>query len=402
MDGGSGGGDGAGRMSGTGWEGVTVVRDGTTVLRDVTLHAGDGELLVVLGASGSGKSTLLRVLAGLDQLHSGDVVIRDRTVTGVPPDRRRVSMVFETSALIPFLDVSANLGWGLRTRGLSEPDVEERVAGRARSLRLERFLSRLPSALSGGERGLAGLGRALVQTPDVFLFDEPLAGLDPGQRSTVRRQIVDLVRRLGVPTIYVTHDQEEGLAVADRVALLHSGALVQVGRPRELYDRPGNLLAAGFVGTPSIGLLPARLVSAGGQAGFVVGPRTLPLWRPVPAPLRGHVGREVVLGLRAEDVRDAADGADPESVALDALVTDAEFTGRHTVVTLAVGAPPVTAPGVELSGGGPSGATLRSLLPARTPIGPGDLLRVAVRASDAHVFVAVTGSALWHPADAPT
>ncbi len=388
-------------MSGTGWEHVSVVRDGTTVLRDVTLRAGEGELLVVLGASGSGKSTLLRVLAGLDEVDSGDVVIRGRTVTGIPPDRRRVSMVFETSALIPFLDVSGNLGWGLRTRGLPEPDVQERVTGRARHLRLSRLLSRLPAALSGGERGLAGLGRALVQTPDVFLLDEPLAGLDPAQRSTVRRQIVDLVRRLGVPTIYVTHDQAEGLAVADRVALLHQGVLVQVGGPRELYDRPGNLLAAGFVGTPSIGLLPARLVSAGGHAGFVVGPRTLPLWRPVPAPLRGHVGREVVLGLRAEDVRDAADGSDPESVALDALVTDAEFTGRHTVVTLAVGAPPVTAPGAELSGSGSSGATLHSLLPARTAIGPGDLLRVAVRAADAHVFDAVTGQALWHPADAP-
>ena len=386
-------------MGGTGWERVTVVRGGTTVLRDVTLRAADGELLVVLGSSGSGKSTLLRVLAGLDEVSSGDVVIRGRTVTRLPTARRRVAMVFEATALIPFLDVSRNLGWGLRTQGLPEGEVHERVRGRARQLRLGRLLSRRPAELSQGERGLVGIGRALVQVPDVFLLDEPLAGLDAAQRSAVRRELVDAVRRLGVTTIYVTHDQAEGLAVADRVALLHHGAVVQVGRPRELYERPDNLVAAGFVGTPSIGLLPARLVSSGGQAGFVVGPRTLPLWRPVPPALRDSVGREVVLGLRAEDVRDAAGGEDPESVALDGLVTDAAYTGRHTLVSVAVGAPPVTAPGVELSAGSSSGATLCSFFPAGAAVRPGDPVRVAVEAARAHVFDAVTGQALWHPAD---
>ena len=387
-------------MDGTGWERVTVVRNGTTVLRDVTLRAADGELLVVLGSSGSGKSTLLRVLAGLDKVSSGDVVIKGRTVTELPTEKRRVSMVFEASALIPFLDVSHNLGWGLRAQGLPEGDVVERVTGRARQLRLSRLLSRRPAELSRGEKGLVGVGRALVQVPDVFLLDEPLAGLDAAQRISVRREVVDAVRRLGVPTIYVTHDQTEGLAVADRVALLHEGAVVQVGGPRELYERPVDLVAAGFVGSPSIGLLPARLVSSAGQAGFVVGERTLPLWRPVPPSLGDHLGREVVLGLRAEDVHDAAAGQDPESVALDAVATDVEYTGRHTAVTMAVGAPPVTAPGVELSAGGSSGATLHSFFPGRAAVRPGDPLRIAVRAADAHVFDAVTGRALWHPADA--
>ncbi|TFV74305.1 ABC transporter ATP-binding protein [Blastococcus sp. CT_GayMR19] len=386
-------------MSGTGWERVTVVRDGTTVLRDVTLRAADGELLVVLGSSGSGKSTLLRVLAGLDEVTSGDVVIKGRTVTGLPTDRRRVSMVFEATALIPFLDVSRNLGWGLRTRGTPEAEVQARVSGRARQLRLGRLLSRRPAELSKGERGLVGIGRALVQTPDVYLLDEPLAGLDAAQRSTVRREVVDAVRRLGVTTIYVTHDQSEGLAVADRVALLHQGSVVQVGGPRELYERPVNLVAAGSVGTPSIGLLPARLVSSGRQAGFVVGPRTLPLWRPVPPALRDHIGRDVVLGLRPEDVHDAGTGEAPEAVALDGVVTEAAYTGRNTVVSLAVGAPPVTAPGVELSAGSSSGATLRSFFPAGAAVRPGDAVRVAVEAVRAHVFDAVTGQALWHPAD---
>jgi multiple sugar transport system ATP-binding protein len=306
-------------------------------------------------------------------------------------------MVFQASALIPFLDVSHNLGWGLRARGVPEPEVQERVSGRARQLRLGRLLSRRPAQLSGGERGLVGVGHALVQIPDVFLLDEPLGDLDAGQRTEVRRQIVDVVRSLGVTTLYVTHDQAEGLAVADRVALLHEGTVVQIGSPRDLYERPGNLLVAGFVGAPPMGLLPARLVVAGGLAGFEVGTRTLPLWRPVPLPLRDHVGREVVLGLRAEDVHDAAAGHDQDAVALDAVVTNVEFSGRHDVVTAAVGAAPVTTPGVEMAAGSSAGATLRSRFPARAGVRPGDLVRLAVEAARAHVFDVVTGSALWHP-----
>ncbi|HEY0509599.1 MAG TPA: ABC transporter ATP-binding protein, partial [Blastococcus sp.] len=218
-------------MTGAGVERVAVARNGTPVLRDVTLRADDGELLVVLGSSGSGKSTLLRVIAGLDPVSSGTVIIKGRDVTALPPGQRRAAMVFESSALLPFLDVSDNLGWGLRARRLPEAEVQERVSGRARLLRLSRLLSRRPGELSHGERGLVGVGRALVQVPDVFLLDEPLAGLDAAQRTRVRQEIVGAVRSLGVTTLYVTHDQAEGLAVADRIALLHQGAVVQLGRP---------------------------------------------------------------------------------------------------------------------------------------------------------------------------
>jgi multiple sugar transport system ATP-binding protein len=386
-----------GPMNGTGLAGVTVVRDGTTVLRDVTLQASDGELLVILGLSGSGKSTLLRAIAGLDRTSVGAVFIKGRDVTKMPPDQRRVSMVFQGNALFPHLDVARNLAWGLRIQHLPEADVQERVSGRARQLRLGRLLSRKPGQLSGGERGVVGLGHALVQTPDVFLFDEPLGDLDAAQRPDVRRQIVDVVRSLGVATFYVTHDQAEGLAVADRVALLHLGAVVQVGTPRDLYERPENLLVAGFVGTPPIGLVTARLVVADGLAGFQVGPRTLPLWRPVPPPLREHVGHEVVLGLRAEDVHDATAGPAPDTVALDGVATHVEYTGRQNVVTVAVGAPPVTAPGVELNAADLAGATLRALFPARAKVRPGDAVRLAVDGARAHVFDVLTGRALWHP-----
>jgi multiple sugar transport system ATP-binding protein len=383
-------------MTGTGVERVTVVRGGTTVLRDVTLQAADGELLVVLGSSGSGKSTLLRALAGLDEITSGEVVIKGRRVTDLPPRERRTAMVFQASALIPFLDVSRNLGWGLRVQRRPEPEVQERVSGLARQLRLGRLLPRRPGQLSGGERGLAGIGRALVQTPDVFLLDEPLGDLDAVQRLEVRRQIVEIVRSLGVTTFYVTHDQAEGLAVADRIAVLHRGGVVQVGTPRELYERPADLFVAGFIGEPPIGLLPARLVASGGQAGFEVGTRTLPLWQEVPPSLLEHVGREVVLGLRAEDVHGADARPTPESVTLDAVVSDVEYTGRHNVVALLMDAPPVVVPGGEPFAA-PSVATLHAYFPPRAVIRPGDAVRVAVEAARAHVFDAVSGQALFHP-----
>jgi multiple sugar transport system ATP-binding protein len=384
------------RAGGTGVRGVTVRRAGATVLDDVTLLAGDGELLVVLGPSGGGKSTLLRVVAGLDRPDRGEVLVRGRPVTTEPPHRRGVAMVFESAALIPFLDVAANLGWGLSTRKVPPAEARERVAGRARQLRLGRLLPRRPAELSEGERGLAGIGRALVQKPEAFLLDEPLAHLDPVQRARVRRQVVEVVRELGVSTLYVTHDQAEALAVADRVALLDQGSVVQVDRPLRLYDEPETLTVAGFVGAPPIGLTPARLVSSGGLAGYQVGPRTLPLWRPVPEPLRGHVDREVVLGLRAEDVHDAA-AADPAMGTLDGIVTATEYTGRQTVVTLAVGAPPVTAPGAAYAVGASGAASLRTLFPPRSEVAAGAEVRVAVDAGRAHVFDADTGRALWHP-----
>ena len=353
--------------------------------------------MAVLGASGSGKSTLLRVLAGLDPVESGRVFIKGRDVTAMPPGRRRASMVFEAPALIPFLDVSHNLGWALRLKRVPPVEVEARVTGRARQFRLSRLLSRRPAELSGGERGLVGVGHALVQAPDVFLLDEPLAGLDAHERVEVRRQIVEIVRSLGVTTFYVTHDQAEALAVADRIALLDGGELVQVGPPRELYERPGHLRTATSIGSPPMGLLPARLVVAGGQAAFEVGARTLPLWRPVPSPLRGWVGREVVLGFRAEDVRNAAAGADPDAVVLDGLVTAVEFNGRQTVVTATIDA--LRAGGAELFVDLPSGSVLRAYFGPDVAVHPGSGARLGVEAVRAHVFDPVTGQALWHPGE---
>lgn len=377
----------------TGVRGVTVRHGEVVALRDVTLLAGPGELVVVLGASGSGKTTLLRAVAGLQPVDSGEVLVGGAVVTAEPTGRRRVAMVFEAGALVPFLDVADNLAWGLRARKVPAAEIERRVTGRAGQFRLSRLLRRRPTQLSEGERGLVGIGRALVQTPAAFLLDEPLAHLDAAERLRVRRRIVEVVRSLGVTTLYVTHDPIEALALADRVALLHEGALVQVGPPADLYERPVSVLAAVSVGSPPIGLLPARLVAGdpGELAGYAVGARTLPLWGPAP---EGLAGRELVLGFRPEDVLPHP-AAGPEQVTLDVVVTAVEYTGRHQTATLAVGAPPVTAPGAGLAA--PGGATLRALFPPRPPIAAGTATRVCLDARRAHVFDATTGTALHHP-----
>jgi multiple sugar transport system ATP-binding protein len=371
----------------TGVRRVTVRRGDVVALRDVTLLAAPGELLAVLGASGSGKSTLLRTVAGLLPVQSGEVLVGGRSMDRVPAGQRRVAMVFESAALMPFLDVAANLGWGLRARRVEASEVDRRVTGWASRFRIRHLFGRKPDQLSEGERGLVGIGRALVQTPAAYLLDEPLAHLDAAQRAQVRRRIVAAVRAGAVTTLYVTHDPDEAMAVADRVALLHEGAVLQVGPPAEVYGRPVSLLAAVSVG--ALGLVPARLVG-GELAGFEVGAHTLPLWGPAPAGLAGH---ELVLGFRPEDVPPAP--AEPGAVELDAVVTAVEYTGRHQAVALAVGAPPVTTPGATLVAAG--GATLRALFPPRQPLRAGDAVRVAVDARRAHVFDAVTGATLHSP-----
>ena len=379
-------------MEGTGLLDVTARRGGTVALAGVTLLAESGELMAVLGPSGCGKSTVLRVIAGLEPVDRGEVLVAGRPVTTLPPGRRGVSMVFESTALVPFLDVARNLGWGLRASHVPEAEIGARVQDRARRLRLSGLLPRRPDTLSEGERGLVGIGRALVRAPDAFLLDEPLAHLDAAGRLRVRREIVSVVRSLGVTTFWVTHDQAEALSVADRVALLDAGALVQLGTPADLYERPVDLVAATLVGSPQIGLLPARLVVSGGQAGFVVGARTLPLWGPVPPPLAPYAGREVVLGLRPEEVRDAGPGADPAEVVLTGVATTVEYTGRRTEVAVAIGAPPVTAPGATAIA-----ATLRAFFAPGAQVRRGDEVRVALEAARAHVFDPDTGRALHHP-----
>lgn len=358
----------------TGLREVTVaLGDGPPVLRDVTLLAGPGEVLAVLGPSGSGKTTVLRAVAGLERVRRGRVLVAGRDVTAVPTAQRRLAMVFQETALLPFLDVAAHLG-----RSAPGGERHEQV-GR---LGLRRLLPRMARTLSPGEGGRVGVGRALVRDPDAFLFDEPLAHLDPVERTRIRRVIAAAVARAGVAALYVTHDRTEAMAVADRLAVLRDGEVVQTDTPTRVYDRPVDVFVADVVAESGIGLLPARVVVADGRAGFAVGARTLPLWAP---PSAGLVpGRRVVLGLRAEVVGVAGPGADPGSVRLPVTVGRVEHTGHRATVVGEVAVP-----------GDADGARLvaRTAEPPRT----GERVEFVVDARRAHVFDAVTGRALLHP-----
>jgi multiple sugar transport system ATP-binding protein len=376
----------------TGLADVTVVGgDAAPVLDGVTLLAGPGEILAVIGPSGSGKSTALRAVAGLVEVQRGEVWVAGRRVTDLPAHQRGLAMSFETAALLPFLDVAGNLTAGMRTRHRSPGEIAARLTAETRLLRLGGLLRRRPAGLSAGERGLVGVGRATIDVPDAYLFDEPLAHLDAAGRSHARHAIAARVREAGVPALYVTHDQAEAFTVADRIAVLRAGRVAQTGTGRELWERPADLFVALFVGSPPMGLLRGRLVETGGVAGFVVGHRTLPLWSPVPEALHDRLGRDVVLGLRPESVGPVG-GA--QTVGLDGVAVTVERTGPATHVTVEIDAPAVTAPGADPPAGR---ARLAAGYPPHDPVRVGDRVRVAVDATRVHVFDPVTGRALWHP-----
>lgn len=382
----------------TGLDQVTVaLPDGTVILDRLSLLATDGELLVVLGPSGSGKTTLLRALAGLVPVRDGQVLIRGRRVNELPSQAREVAMVFESDSLLPMLDVAQNLAFGLRMRHRPAAEIQEQVQSQAGQLGLRKLLSRMPRQLSPGQRGQVGIGRALVRAPAVFLLDEPLAHLDSGQRWRMRRQLAETVKQAGVTTFYVTHDQSDALAIADRVAVLRDGRVVQLGAPSELYDQPVDLFVAGLLGPAPIGLLPARLVAARGGGGFQVGARTLPLWAPLPAALRARIGQEVVLGVRLEDVTDASRQPDPALPPLPGTVVAAEQAGPEVLLTISVAAAPVRAPDSNSLDQQVGTALLRARFPRSSRARPGSAVQVSINVSRAHVFDGATGQALWHP-----
>jgi multiple sugar transport system ATP-binding protein len=389
-------------MSRTGLERATVVLPDRSagervVLDQLSLLAEDGELMVVLGPSGSGKTTLLRAIAGFVPLHSGQVLVQDRPVTALPPHARDLAMVFEQANLMPTLDVAQNLAFGLRVRHRPESEIAEQVALQSRSLGLRRLLARFPNQLSPGQRGQVGIGRAIARVPKAFLLDEPLAHLDAGHRWQMRRHLADVLKGSGVAAFYVTHDQSDALAIADRVAVLRDGALVQLGTPNEVYDRPVDLFVAGLLGAVPMGLLPARLVAAGGGSGFQVGARVLPLWGPVPRELSGMVGREVVLGVRVEDVTDAEANPDPALPTLPGTVVRAEHTGPDVLLSISMAAPPVRAPDADPADQQLGTAQLRARFPRFTKARPGSTVLISLDISRAHVFDPQTGRALLHP-----
>jgi multiple sugar transport system ATP-binding protein len=255
----------------------------------------DGEFLVLVGPSGCGKSTSLRMLAGLEEVNGGKIWIGDRDVTNLSPKDRDVAMVFQNYALYPHMSVADNMGFALKIAGVDKSEIRKRVEEAAKILDLEAYLDRKPKALSGGQRQRVAMGRAIVRSPQVFLMDEPLSNLDAKLRVQTRTQIASLQRRLGVTTVYVTHDQVEAMTMGDRVAVLKDGLLMQCDTPRRMYDHPDNVFVAGFIGSPAMNLLDVPVV----DGGVKLGQGTYPVARDVVAEAKG---KSVTLGVRPEDV----------------------------------------------------------------------------------------------------
>jgi len=268
----------------------------------LNLEIGDGEFMVLVGPSGCGKSTSLRMLAGLEEVNQGRIMIGERDVTDLPPKDRDIAMVFQNYALYPHMTVADNMGFALKMAGVPKADRDKRVLEAAHLLGLESFLSRKPKALSGGQRQRVAMGRAIVRQPQVFLMDEPLSNLDAKLRVSTRTQIAALQTRLGVTTVYVTHDQVEAMTMGDRVAVLKDGLLQQVDSPLHLYDHPDNLFVAGFIGSPAMNLLTGKIVDGGVQVGDYV----LPIAREILAKASGE--DTLVVGVRPENLQLSEDG----------------------------------------------------------------------------------------------
>jgi sn-glycerol 3-phosphate transport system ATP-binding protein len=333
------------------------------VLHGIDLALADGEMLVIVGASGCGKSTLLRLVAGLERPTSGRVLVDGRDVTSLDPSQRDIAMVFQNYALYPHMSVFDNMAYGLRIRGLARDDIRRRVAQAAELLGIGTLLERKPRQLSGGQRQRVAMGRAIVRHPRLFLFDEPLSNLDAKLRLTMRAEIRQLQRRLGVTSLFVTHDQVEAMTLGDRLLVLHQGQPAQLATPMEVFARPADTYVAGFIGAPTMNFLPAALARGGTAAqlasglalGFSDGRRP------------GRDGDELVIGIRPEHLFPGA--------GLDLAVDLIEPLGSETLVH------------GHLAGGDVQSLTVKLAGPAPR----GDRLSVAPRLEHLHVFDRTSG-----------
>jgi multiple sugar transport system ATP-binding protein len=302
----------------------------TEVLRNISLSIDEGEFVVFVGPSGCGKSTLLRSIAGLEDVTSGEIIIDDKVVNTLPPVKRGIAMVFQSYALYPHMTVYENIAFPLRVEGRSEADIAKRVNAAAAILHLEPRLQHKPGQLSGGQRQRVAIGRAIVREPKIFLFDEPLSNLDAALRSDMRFELLKLHNDLGSTMIYVTHDQTEAMTMADKIVVLNAGAVVQIGSPIDLYQRPVNTFVAGFIGSPRMNFLKGIVVAAGATTTEVdveLAGRVL-----VPYACAGlAAGASVTLGIRPEHL---TLGSESAKLALKAAVV--ERLGLHTIVHHAV------------------------------------------------------------------
>jgi multiple sugar transport system ATP-binding protein len=364
---------------------VTKVYPGPIVaVDDLSVGVDDGEFLILVGPSGCGKSTALRMVAGLEKISRGSITIDGTVVNDVPPRDRDIAMVFQNYALYPHMTVEKNLAFGLRQHRTGRDEVRRRVDEISRMLGIEDLLRRRPGQLSGGQRQRVAMGRALVRQPDVFLLDEPLSNLDAKLRVEMRAELRRLQDRIGVTTIYVTHDQVEAMTLGDRIAVLSGGVLQQVGSPQDVYDEPDNVFVAGFIGSPAMNLLKGRV-----EAGCVTAGEFA---------MNGMAGAdgEVVVGFRPESLRpvgEAHDGPRLE-VAVDVVEPLGDEVLVHGSVRAEQAGPKAEADDTTLLADTDGRATVTLRLPPRERPRPGSRLSMTVAPEDVRLFDAVTGLAI--------
>jgi multiple sugar transport system ATP-binding protein len=375
-------------MASIGFAGVTkTFDDGTTAVEALDLEIRDGEFMVLVGPSGSGKSTALRMLAGLEESTGGSIRIGERVVDDMEPKDRDLAMVFQSYALYPHMTVAENMGFALKMQGVARDEIARRVADAAEKLGITALLERRPKQLSGGQRQRVALGRAIVRDPAAFLMDEPLSNLDAKLRVEMRAYLSRLHQELGTTTVYVTHDQTEAMTMGDRVAVMRDGKLAQCGPPQALYDEPDDLFVAGFMGSPAMNLLRARVEGDD----VVIGGQRLRLTEAVRAArpgLRAFDGREVVVGIRPESVAQSPNGpVAGRTLELDVALTEA--LGSDLLVHADIDAPVVlTADQEELAEdivpAAISRMTLR--LPPGSRVRAGERVRAVIDVDRLHFF----------------
>jgi multiple sugar transport system ATP-binding protein len=350
--------------------------DVTHVVKDVDLEIRDKEFVVLVGPSGCGKTTTLRMVAGLEAITSGQILIDDAVVNEVPPMDRDIAMVFQNYALYPHMSVAGNMAFGLKMRKFAKPEIETRIKRAAAILGIENLLERKPRQLSGGQRQRVALGRAIVRDPKVFLFDEPLSNLDAKLRVQMRVELKKLHERLGTTAIYVTHDQVEAMTLGDRVVVMKDGWVQQVGEPLELYNTPANRFVAGFIGSPAMNFIEATLGESGGAVVAEAPGLRLTLPGPQAVRARAKAGRSVTLGIRPEDVH-VATASDSPDLCFDSTVEVVEQLGSEILLDTRVGPATVVA-SVE--------PTMR--------IRSNDKLRLSLKPERLHLFDAETEVAI--------
>jgi multiple sugar transport system ATP-binding protein len=339
------------------------------IIHDVSLSIEDGEFIALVGPSGCGKSTLLRMIAGLEEISDGDVLIGGQVVNGLTPRERNIAMVFQSYALYPHMTVAQNMGFNLKLSGESKPVIEQRVGEAARMLDLTTLLDRKPAQLSGGQRQRVAMGRAVVRNPAVFLFDEPLSNLDAKLRVQMRSEIKALHQKLQTTSVYVTHDQIEAMTLADRIVVLNQGCIEQQGTPIELYRRPANLFVAGFIGSPAMNFLDGTVDGVDGRPAVRLKDGTAVR---IGMERRVNLGQAVKIGLRPEHLDPSGTGSPLSGQTMLVEPTGAQ---RHVLFELA-------------------GKQVTAVVDGELPIKYGEPLKVAVNADQVYVFDGASGLSL--------